>query len=331
MSTGAVVSVEGLERSFGALRALDGVTFEVPAGCIFGYLGPNGSGKTTTMRILLGMLRPSAGRVTVLGSDPWTEGSAVRGRCGVVMEHTGLYERLSAEANLEFFGRAYHMDQDELRGRERELLEHVGLWERRKEPVGKWSRGMRQRLAIVRALLHRPSLLLLDEPTSGLDAVATATFHQDLLDLVRPGGTTVFFTTHNLDEAEKLCDQVAILREGKLLALGSPQELRAKATAPRLEISGRDFSPEALAWVRSLPQVAGASATDGRLVLELKERVDAGAIVAGLSGFGVHVDEMHQGAGDLEEAFLKVLEQSEDKGAEVQEPAGIRSTKEKGR
>jgi ABC-2 type transport system ATP-binding protein len=218
-----------LTREFGAVRALDALDLEVPAGAIFGFLGPNGSGKTTTIRLLLGLLEPTAGRAEVLGLDPLRNGDALRARTGALLEHDGLYERLTARENLEFHARIAGLERPARRARIEELLRRTGLWERRDDPVGEWSRGMKQKLALARALLARPALVLLDEPTAGLDPVAAAALREELARLAREEGTTVFLTTHLLGEAERLCSLVAILRRGRLVAMGPPDRLRPGA------------------------------------------------------------------------------------------------------
>ena len=157
-----VLITEGLTRDFGTVRAVDRLSFAVPRGSLFGFLGPNGAGKTTTIRLLLGLLKPSSGAARVLGHDVATESDRIRAGVGALLEHTGLYETLTATENLEFVGKVWHIPPLERRLRIQETLEEMGLWERRDEPVGKWSRGMRQRLALARTLMHRPELVLLD-------------------------------------------------------------------------------------------------------------------------------------------------------------------------
>jgi ABC-2 type transport system ATP-binding protein len=207
----------------------------VPAGVVFGFLGPNGAGKTTTIRLLLSLIDPTGGGAEVLGFDTRTQGREIRARCGALLEHSGLYERLSAEDNLRFYGKVARMSGSDLNKRIEELLRQMGLWERRQEAVVKWSRGMKQKLAIARAVLHRPGLVFLDEPTAGLDPVAANGLRKDLAALVSQQGATIFLTTHNMAEAEKLCNLVAVIREGKLLAIGNPAELRASAGQGSLE------------------------------------------------------------------------------------------------
>src|SRR5579883_2211896 len=212
---GAVIETDGLTRDFASVRAVDGLTLSVPAGIIFGFLGPNGSGKTTTIRLLTGILEPTAGRATVLGFDSVRQADAIRARTGSLLEHTGLYERLSAEDNLEFYGRVFRLSPAERQQRIKELLAPMGLWERRTERAGDWSRGMKQKLAIARALLHRPELVFLDEPTAGLDPAAAVALQEELAGLTQREGVTIFLTTHNLAEAERLCALVGVIQQGR--------------------------------------------------------------------------------------------------------------------
>ncbi|MHB1134749.1 MAG: ABC transporter ATP-binding protein [Chloroflexota bacterium] len=307
--TEIAIRAEGLGRDFARVRALDDVTLSIPRGTIFGFLGPNGAGKTTTIRLLLGLLEPTAGTAEVLGFDVRRQGDQVRLRTGALLEHSGLYERLSALDNLEFYGRVWRVPTDKRRARERELLEHMGLWARRDDPVGKWSRGMKQKLAVARALLHRPELIFLDEPTAGLDPVSAAALRDDIAGLAQREGATVFLTTHNLSEAERLCGLVGVIREGKLLSLGSPDELRGRASVPRAEIVGRGFSEELLARLSERPEVAVAELRNGRLSLDLRGEQDLAPLVTFLVSNGAEVEEVHKGRASLEEAFLTMMEE----------------------
>ncbi len=303
------ITSEGLCRDFGALHALDGLSIRVPAGSVYGFLGPNGAGKTTTIRLLLGLLEPTAGRAEVLGYDTRTQAAAIRERCGALLEHTGLYERLSAEDNLEFYGRIYHLSAPERAERIRTLLSHFGLYERRADKVGTWSHGMRQKLAVARAMLHRPPLIFLDEPTSGLDPIASAELRGDLSSLASKEGVTVFLTTHNLAEAEKLCHEVAVIRQGRLLAQGTLAELRARSGLPRLEVNGSGFTPELLQSLRARPEVASAEVQDGRLVLELQRDAESAPLVTMLVASGAEVAEVRRAETSLEDLFLSMMEE----------------------
>jgi ABC-2 type transport system ATP-binding protein len=304
---GIAICTEGLTRDFGSLRAVDGLTLRVPAGIIFGFLGPNGAGKTTTIRLLLGLLEPTAGRAEVLGHDPSRQPDAVRERTGSLLEYPGLYERLSAEENLEFYGRIWRLPAAERRARSRELLTHFDLWDRRQQTVGAWSRGMRQKLALARTLLHRPRLIFLDEPTAGLDPVAAATLHADLTTLAAREGVTVFLTTHNLAEAEQLCAQVAVIRRGKLLASGTPDTLRARADGRHADVVGRGFTAETLARLRARPGVASAALRDGDLRIGLRGDAPIAPLVRLLVESGAEVEEVRKGKASLEEVFLALM------------------------
>lgn len=305
------IKTEALQRDFKDVRALDGLSIEVRAGEVFGFLGPNGAGKTTTIRLLLGLLEPTGGKASVLGYDTVIQADAIRQHSGALLEHAGLYERLSAEDNLEYYGRIWRLPKAELKRRIQELLNHLELWERRKEPVGNWSRGMKQKLAVGRALLHRPALLFLDEPTAGLDPLAAAALREDLASLAQREGVTVFLTTHNLTEAEKLCDQVAVIRKGKLLAAGSPQVLRQQTGAPRLEISGSGFGEGMLELLRQRPEVQSASLQNGRLLVEMGRDSQSAPLVSLLIGAGAQIEEVHKGQASLEDVFLTLMEEEQ--------------------
>lgn len=303
------IRTESLTRDFATVRAVDGLSLEVPTGIVCGFLGPNGSGKTTTIRLLLGLLEPTSGRASVLGFDTLTQAHEIRSRSGALLEHPGLYERLSAADNLEFYGRVWRLPAGERRARGQELLTRLGLWDRRRETVATWSRGMKQKLSMARALLHRPALLFLDEPTAGLDPVAAAALREDLQSLVAREGVTVFLTTHNLSEAEKLCSRVGVIRRGKLLAVGHPDELRATAGGPRAEVVGRGFNDETLARLRARSEVAAAELENGRLCLELSGEVDVAPLISLLVTSGVEVEEVRKGKASLEEVFLTLMEE----------------------
>lgn len=309
MSAPAIYT-ERLSRCFDTLRAVDELSLRVPAGTVFGFLGPNGSGKTTTIRLLLGLLEPSGGRAEVLGLDTRTRADRIRERTGALLEHAGLYERLSAEDNLRFFGRIWHLPEAECRARIRELLTHFGLWERRAEPAGTWSRGMKQKLAIARALLHRPELVFLDEPTAGLDPVAAVALRADIVALAEREGVTVFVTTHNLAEAEKMCGLLGVVRQGRLLAVGTPAELRARAGEPRLEILGRGFTPELLRQLVRHPEVAAARLENGGLVVDLHGDASAAALVRTVVLAGGEIEEVRRSRATLEDAFLTLVEEA---------------------
>jgi ABC-2 type transport system ATP-binding protein len=303
------IRTDRLTRDFGTLRALDSLTFDVLPGVVFGFLGPNGSGKTTTIRVLLGLIEPTAGAARVLGFDTIQAADRIRERTGALLEHTGLYERLSAEDNLEYYGRIARMPAADRRARIRELLTQADLWDRRREPVGRWSRGMKQKLAVARALLHRPSLVFLDEPTAGLDPVAAAAFRQDLAAMVKRDGITVFLTTHNLTEAEKLCGSVAVIRKGKLLAVGHPDDLRARARASTVAtFVGRGFDSRMTSLLEANPSVAAVTTTASQLDVELRGDTEIAPLVALLVSAGAAIEEIRRPRATLEDLFLDLVD-----------------------
>jgi ABC-2 type transport system ATP-binding protein len=306
---GIAIKLDRLSREFGEVKAVDRLSLEVPSGSIFGFLGPNGAGKTTTIRMLLGLLEPSEGRAEVLGFDTQAQGEEVRMRTGALLEHPGIYEQLSAEDNLEFYARVWRIPEPERYARIKELLSHIGLWERREDPAGKWSRGMKQKLALARVLIHKPPLILLDEPTAGLDVMSATAVREDLVSLVEREGTTVFLTTHNMSEAEKLCDQVAVIREGSLVAVGSPDELRSRATRPQVVIIGHGFSPMVVQMMEERPEVTAVSARNGRLTIDLCQELATAHLVNILAEAGAHVDEIRRGKASLEEVFVSLMEE----------------------
>ncbi|PYS06383.1 MAG: ABC transporter ATP-binding protein [Acidobacteria bacterium] len=306
-----VIRTEGLTRDFQTTRAVDGLSIEVPRSAVFGFLGPNGSGKTTTIRMLLGLLEPTFGKVSVLGFNAASQSDEIRLRSGCLLEYSGLYERLSAEDNLELFGRIWKIPRLDRRARIQELLQAFGLWERRREAAGVWSRGMKQKLAVARALLHRPPLIFLDEPTAGLDPVAAAALREDLAALARREGVTVFLTTHNLPEAEKLCSRVAVIRRGKLLAEGSPEELRAQKAGHRAQVLGRGFSEQILAMAQARPEIRSARLENGQLLVEMQDHSPMAPLVSMLVGAGAEIEEIRKERASLEDVFLTLMEEDQ--------------------
>jgi len=271
----AVIAINQLTRCFGETTAVNRLSLEVHAGEIFGFLGHNGAGKTTTVRMLNGVIEPTSGSMRVLGLDPQVDGPALRARTGVLTETPSMDERLTAWDNLSIYADLYGVPRADVRTRIDELLAEFDLADRAQERVGGYSKGMKQRLALARALLHKPELLFLDEATSGLDPIAAHHVNDLIERLARREKRTVFLCTHNLVEAQKLCDRVAVLEHGRLVALGTPAEL-ARQYIRRLdvEIEVREDQVEGtLQVLRGLP----------RLVIGEPERTN-GALTATLAG-----------------------------------------------
>ncbi|MDZ7731964.1 MAG: ABC transporter ATP-binding protein [Acidimicrobiia bacterium] len=218
-------------KRLGDTCVLDGLTFEVPTGSTTGLLGPNGAGKSTTMRVLATLLRPDEGRVVVGGTDVVDDTVAVRRMIGLVTEEPGLFDRLTVREQLRFTGRAYGMDEDEVHGRTEQLTGALVLGPELDKRAGALSKGNRQKVALARALIHDPPVLLLDEPTAGLDVMATAGFEDLVLRGDLTGDRTVLLSTHRLDEAERLADRVVGIVEGHIVAVGTPDELVERTQA----------------------------------------------------------------------------------------------------
>jgi ABC-2 type transport system ATP-binding protein len=310
----AAIRINNLTHDYRQVRALDGLTLEVPAGEVFGFLGPNGAGKTTTLNVLLGLLTPTSGDAEVLGYNTRTQGELIRTHSGALLEHSGIYEEMSAYDNLDFYGRAYRMSAPERQRRIQELLTRSGLWERRLERARTWSKGMKQRLAILRAMLHRPQLLFLDEPTAGLDVISASELRKDLVEMAHSEGITVFLTTHNMQEAENICREVAVIRAGKVLAVGTPDELRASAGGPRLEVFGKGFTPQALERLRTLQNVTAASFRNEHVEITLGAQVNINDLTALLVEEGVELYEVRRGKASLEDVFLALVQEEENVG-----------------
>ena len=229
------IEVEGLSRTFNSRRAVDDISFAVEAGEIFGFLGHNGAGKTTSIRMLTGQLRPTSGHARVAGCNVITEQRRLKPLIGVVSEAQNLYERMSARENLTFAARLYGTGKTRID----EALDQVGLLDRANDNVQQYSNGMKQRLLIARSLLHRPQIIFLDEPTRGLDPIVGRDIRRLVLDLSREG-ITVFLTTHYMEEADQLCSRVAFISAGKIVALDTPDNLKLAHGQKSLQVRLND-------------------------------------------------------------------------------------------
>ncbi len=307
--TSPAIRTTHLSRRFGPVEAVHDLTFEVPAGQVFGFLGPNGAGKTTTIRLLLGLLEPTTGSAEVLGLDTRTAADAIRARTGALLEFPGLYERLSAEDNLDFYLRVWRWPRAARRSRIEEVLTHLGLWERRRDMVAIWSAGMKQKLAVARALIHRPQLLFLDEPSAGLDPAAAAGLLADIRALVDREGVTVFLTSHLLDEVEKLCTSVAILRRGRLIAHATLDELQARANGMAAEIDARGLTQEFVQVLRRRGDVAEVSEEGQGFRVRLGPGAEPAPVVSLMVGNGAAIDEVRRLRPSLEQVYLDLVDE----------------------
>lgn len=229
-----MIQCESLTKKFREFIAVDHVSFEVGNGEVFGLLGPNGAGKTTTMRLLSTLLKPTSGTATVAGHDLLREPQKVRASIGVLPEDTGLYDRLTPREHLLYYGRLHRMPEDVLKKRGDELLDIMELKDRANTKVGDFSKGMKQKVALLRAFIHDPPVLLLDEPTAGLDVMSARSI-QGFVERFRKEGKAIMISTHNMTEAQKLCDRLAIIDHAKIVAVGTVAELQKKTSQKDLE------------------------------------------------------------------------------------------------
>lgn len=286
------------------LKAVDGLSLEVYEGEVFGFLGPNGAGKTTTVRMLTSLIRPTSGTARVAGYQVGEDDLEIRRNVGLLTESPGMYERLSAEKNLRIFAELY--DVPDVTKTVNKYLSLFGLWERRGDAVGSYSKGMRQKLAVARALLHEPKVLFFDEPTTGLDPEAARIVRDFILEFKKER-RTIFMTTHNLDEAEKLCDRVGIFKQS-LLALDSPANLRQKMFGRKVVFHLGGVNPQ---WVPMLSGLEGLSSVellDNKLVVSMAEPEKTNPVITRLlveQGADIQfIGEVRQ---SLEQIYLEML------------------------
>jgi ABC-2 type transport system ATP-binding protein len=310
-----VITINQLTRHFKETVAVDALSLEVHPGEIFGFLGHNGAGKTTTVRMLNGVLEPTSGSMRVLDLDPQVDGPALRARTGVLTETPSLDERLTAWDNLSIYADLYGVPKAAVKPRLQELLTEFELDDRTKERVSGYSKGMKQRLALARALLHKPELLFLDEATSGLDPLAAHHVNVLIERLARREGCTVFLCTHNLVEAQKLCDRVAILEHGRLVALGTPTELTRKFVrrlGVEMEVPEEQI-PTALGILRSLPDLVlgEPDQPNGSLVVTINERDSIPDVLAALVQNHIQIYRLAPQDANLEQVYFTLHEEKE--------------------
>ena len=302
----SLLRVQGLFKAFGPLRAVDSVSFEVRPCEIYGLLGPNGAGKTTTISMISGLLKPDAGEVTVAGTPFWSDPQKAKRIMGVVPQELAIYEELNGRENLEFWARMAGLSSSDAKSRATELLEALTLTDRAKDAVKTYSGGMKRRINLGCALLHKPQLLLLDEPTVGIDPQA----RQNILEFItklRATGTAILYTTHYLEEAESLCQRIGIIDHGKLLAEGTLKELQDRLGGDRLfvlEADLKDSSPEA--WAGFLQRFRVLQKSERQLVVSPVGARDPSDCLKDLLGLPVRVENVTLKRPSLNDVFLQL-------------------------
>jgi ABC-2 type transport system ATP-binding protein len=305
------VETRNLVRHFRAVKAVNGLNLQVPRGMVFGFLGPNGAGKTTTIHLLLGLLKPTAGKAQVLGFDVSTQSASIRSQAGVLFQHTGLYERLSVINNLKFYAKVWKIPQGLQESRIQDLLTQFGLWERRNHRTSRLSSGMKRKLAVARTLIHQPKLIILDEPTAGLDPLARARLQEKIIEICEKEEATIFITTHNLHEAEKICSRAAVIHEGKIIAQGDVDDLRKLTASFQIEVKGEHFDDRVLAALGALEGVSIDQVQETHLIIDARPGISSADINRTIINAGGSVEELKSTRANLEELFLSLVKDSD--------------------
>jgi len=310
MTENTMIYTNNLSKAFGENQAVDRLSLSIPAGEVFGLLGPNGAGKTTTIRMLAALIAPTGGQASVAGFEVGKQDHEIRKHVGILTESPGLYDRLSAERNLSFFAALYEVD--DIPAQVERYLRMLGLWDRRHEEVGTFSKGMRQKLAIARALLHEPDVVFLDEPTSGLDPEASRVVRSFIGDL-RQEGRTLVICTHNLDEADRLCDRIAVFKS-RLIALDTPTNLRRQLFGRRVVFHLTDPQAKLVEVAKAEDFVHAAELVDDKLVVTLDDPdAQNPRLVRDLVGAGWQIRFVGELRHSLEDVYLQLVHNHEEK------------------
>jgi ABC-2 type transport system ATP-binding protein len=302
------ISLENIKKTMGNREVLKGISFTVASGDIFGYLGPNGAGKTTTIRILLGLLQADSGRMDIMGQD--ITRSETRRKIGFALDPDGLYDNMTAEENLEFYARIYGLFKagEKIAG----LLGVVGLSERAKDKVGTYSRGMRQRLALARAMTHNPEVVVLDEPTAGVDPSGQIEVRQILLDMAHKENKTVFLSSHNLDEVQRICNRIAMIDRGEIKLYGETESLRRGMGSGAVVIETAGEVPQTLLdELKALHRLGLREKKERRLVFSPQEGTEVSDIISWLAERRVKIEKAARQEATLEEMYSAILKEVE--------------------
>ena len=301
-----MIEIENLTKRFGTNTAVENLDLGVREGEVLGLLGPNGAGKTTTIRILSCLIAPTSGRARVNGLLVGKDDHQIRQTVGILTESPGLYERLSAWQNLDYFARLYGLDEERRERQVEKYLRMLGLWDRRRERVGGFSKGMKQKIAIARALVHEPKVLFLDEPTSALDPESARTV-RDFVEELRTEGRTIVICTHNLDEADRLCDRIAILKR-RLIRIDTPSRLRSDLYGRRVEVQLKEVTGPVVAAARALAFVGQVEVDDRKLVLAVQNpEEDNPALVKAIVDAGGQIQSVGEMRHSLEDVYLALV------------------------
>lgn len=302
------ISLKNIIKTLGNREILKGISFNVEMGDIFGYLGPNGAGKTTTIRILLGLFQSDSGKLEILGQD--IKLSETRRKIGFVLDADGLYDNMTAEENMEYYARIYGLFK--ANKRIRELLDMVELGNRAKDRVNAYSKGMRQRLALARAMVHDPEILVLDEPTSGVDPSGQIEIRQIMIDLAHKKNKTIFLSSHNLDEVQRICNRIALIDRGEIKLYGELESLRQGMSKRRVVIEVAQSIPESLLTeLKGLSYMGLQEIKENSIIFSPQQGTEISDIIGILTSRGVKIQEASRKEASLEEMYSAILKETE--------------------
>ena len=306
-----MIICEGLTKTFGSVTAIQDFNLEIPDGCIFGLLGPNGAGKTTTMRMLSCLIQPTSGKAHIDSYEIGNKGDAqkIRGMIGLLPEVPGLYETLGAYKNLDYYGQLYGVLKEQREESIRTTLTNLDLWDRRNEAVGGFSKGMKQKIAIARALIHDPKYIFLDEPTASLDPMAAKIVREYILEMKKQG-KTILINTHNLSEAERICDTVALVKN-RTVRIGNPKDLAKGLFTRTITITMQNIPSTLLKDIESLGLVSQAQVKGKQLILNVRNpEEDNPQVLSWLLKQGLQVQFVSEEEHSLEDVYLKLIEEA---------------------
>ena len=299
-----MINTQNLTKKFDKITAVENLTLEIPEGEVFGFLGPNGAGKTTTVRMLTSLISPTQGNATVNGYTIGQQDIDIRRSVGLLTETPGLYDNLSAERNLNIYAKLYEVKDPE--GQVEKYLRFLGLWERRHDPAATFSKGMKQKLAIARALLHEPRTVFLDEPTAGLDPEAARLVREFILE-IKEEGRTIFICTHNLDEADRLCDRIGVFKT-QLIVVDSPARLRTQLFGRKIVFHLRTVDEDLVDKVRQQPHVTDARLIDNKIVVTIDDPESHNPdLIRMLVAEGAEVQFVGELRRSLEDVYLQLV------------------------
>jgi len=305
-----MITVANLTKKFGDVTAVEGLTFQVKEGEVFGFLGPNGAGKTTTMRMLCCLISKTGGEAKIADYEigKVTDSLQIRKMIGLVPDNVGLYSDLSAFENLDFYGKLYECPEGRRRENIERFLKMLELWDRKDAQVGSFSKGMKQKLALARALVHEPTILFMDEPTANLDPESAKTVRDFILEL-KNEGRTIFFNTHNLDEAQRICDRIGIIKT-RLLTVGSPEQLRESLTKPKTEIRLAKVTEALVSTLKKLIPNSIEVSGDNLIIDVTDPDKENPIIIAAVTSNGGQVREVTQLIPTLEDVYLQITKET---------------------